>query len=218
MNNFFITIIFKGFAVLSSIIVLKILSRKFLLPYYTKYKQLYYDKYRQYKKTFVEITAFIGGLILVSKNLPFRGIFNILAFGTGIVAIIAVITVSFKTFIKFLLSTSIKITDNSKRNFINADLSDTNLKGADLSEANLSNANLKGADLSEANLSNANLKGADLSKANLRGANLNSANLNEALVERTQFGSNMGISDSLKQDLINRGAIFQDLLSDHSEF
>ena len=50
---------------------------------------------------------------------------------------------------------------------------------ADLSEANLRGANLSGADLSEANLRGANLRGANLSEANLRGANLIGALTNE---------------------------------------
>ena len=71
-----------------------------------------------------------------------------------------------------------------------ADLSNADLRGADLSNADLSNAdlryaNLRGADLSNADLSNANLRGAnlsnaDLSNANLRGANLRGADLRNA--------------------------------------
>ncbi|MBR2132045.1 MAG: pentapeptide repeat-containing protein [Oscillospiraceae bacterium] len=47
-----------------------------------------------------------------------------------------------------------------------------NLSEADLREADLSGANLSEADLREADLSGANLIGADLSGANLSGANL----------------------------------------------
>ena len=66
-----------------------------------------------------------------------------------------------------------------------ADLSDTDLSGAnlykaDLRGANLSWANLRGADLSGANLSLTDLSGANLSWANLRGANLRGANLSGA--------------------------------------
>ncbi len=65
-------------------------------------------------------------------------------------------------------------------NNLRANLSEANLRGADLSEANLSEANLRGADLSEANLYEANLRGADLSGANLSEANLRGADLYEA--------------------------------------
>lgn len=63
----------------------------------------------------------------------------------------------------------------------------------------------KGANLSDANLSNSNLRG-----ANLRGANLRGANLKGADVRGAQFGDNLGISESIEQDLIDRGAIFND--------
>lgn len=76
-----------------------------------------------------------------------------------------------------------------------ADLSDTDLRranlrsaclsGADLSRANLSGANLSNADLSNADLdgaclSRADLIGADLSRVDLRGADLSLADLREA--------------------------------------
>jgi len=106
-----------------------------------------------------------------------------------------------------------------------ADLSGANLKGADLRNADLSGANLKGADLSDAmlvqsNLSFSHLNGANLNKANLIGANLSHAfllkadltyaALSKANVENARFGYNSSISDSLKRDLIARGAIFED--------
>ncbi len=49
------------------------------------------------------------------------------------------------------------------------------LEGADLRRKNLSNANLRGAELTDAILYSTNLRGADLSNANLRGAELSSA-------------------------------------------
>ncbi len=64
---------------------------------------------------------------------------------------------------------------------------------------------VKGANLSDANLSNSNLK-----SANLRGANLKGANLKGADVRGAKFGCNLGISESMEQDLIDRGAIFDD--------
>jgi Pentapeptide repeats (8 copies) len=64
---------------------------------------------------------------------------------------------------------------------------------------------VKGANLSDANLSNSNLR-----SANLRGANLKGANLKGADVRGAKFGFNLGISESMEQDLIDRGAIFDD--------
>ena len=75
--------------------------------------------------------------------------------------------------------------DLSEANLRWANLSEANLRGADLSEADLRWAdlrwaNLRGADLSEADLRWANLSEANLSEANLRWANLRGANLSEA--------------------------------------
>ena len=70
--------------------------------------------------------------------------------------------------------------DLSDANLRRANLSDANLSGADLRRANLSDANLRRANLSGADLSGANLSGADLSDANLRRANLSDANLRRA--------------------------------------
>ena len=65
----------------------------------------------------------------------------------------------------------------SGANLIRANLSDSDLSGANLIRANLSGANLSEADLRWANLSGANLSGANLSGANLSVANLREANL-----------------------------------------
>jgi uncharacterized protein YjbI with pentapeptide repeats len=74
-----------------------------------------------------------------------------------------------------------------------ADLSETNLIGADLRRANLRRADLTGADLIGADLSRANLREADLtyadlSRANLREAKLFDANLCEANLSRASLG------------------------------
>ena len=61
-----------------------------------------------------------------------------------------------------------------------ANLSEADLSGADLRWANLSEANLSGADLSEADLSEADLRWANLRWADLRWANLSEANLSGA--------------------------------------
>ncbi len=84
------------------------------------------------------------------------------------------------------------------------------LSGADLSRADLSGAYLSGAYLSGADLSGADLWGADLSGAYLSGADLSGADLIRAKVEKARFGGNSGISKSMKRDLIQRGAIFED--------
>ena len=68
----------------------------------------------------------------------------------------------------------------SRANLSNADLRDANLSNADLFGANLRCANLSNADLFGANLRGANLSNADLFGANLRGANLFGANLRNA--------------------------------------
>ncbi len=58
-----------------------------------------------------------------------------------------------------------------------ANLSESNLKGANLEEANLGRANLTDADLSGANLTNADLRRADIFDSDLTGANLKGAKL-----------------------------------------
>ena len=65
-------------------------------------------------------------------------------------------------------------------NLSGADLREANLREADLSWANLRRANLRRANLREADLSWANLSGADLSGANLSWANLREADLRGA--------------------------------------
>ena len=69
---------------------------------------------------------------------------------------------------------------NDEKGGIRADLSNADLREADLSDVNLSYAYLRGADLSDVNLSYANLSGVDLRGADLRYANLSEANLIEA--------------------------------------
>jgi uncharacterized protein YjbI with pentapeptide repeats len=97
-----------------------------------------------------------------------------------------------------------------------ANLSDAYLSDAYLSGANLSGVHLSGANLSRVNLSGANLSGANLRGANLRGANLSGANLSGAVVEKAQFGANVGLTEEMKLDLKQRGAIFEDSPGDRS--
>ena len=117
----------------------------------------------------------------------------------------------------------------SNANLRNVDLIDANLSGADLSNADLRYANLRIADLGNANLTNADLRdanlsvaylkcvnlqdadlrGANLNGANLHNANLSDANLSRANVKNARFKNNLGLSEELKQDLKQRGAIFE---------
>ncbi|MBW4575587.1 MAG: pentapeptide repeat-containing protein [Aphanothece sp. CMT-3BRIN-NPC111] len=106
----------------------------------------------------------------------------------------------------------------------NADLNHTDLHRASLALANLSGANLSGANLTAANLNNANLSNANLSNANLTDAdlhqtaliltNLTNVNLSAAKVSAAKFRDNEGLTAEIKQDLIERGAIFKDYLQD----
>ena len=100
---------------------------------------------------------------------------------------------------------------------VGTDLTGAILEKSDLRQANLEKAilwaaNLSGADLRQTNLSEADLSKSNLSGADLRQANLSQTNLTDANVEKTTFWQNEGLSDSLKQELIERGAIVQDLL------
>ena len=55
------------------------------------------------------------------------------------------------------------------------------------------------------------LKGANLKRLNLVGTDLTGTNLTDAIVDRTVFGNNPGLTQSDQRDLQQRGAIFQDL-------
>lgn len=89
-------------------------------------------------------------------------------------------------------------------------LSYAKLSGADLSGAYLGSANLNKANLNRASLALANLSGADLEGASLKEANLTNTNLSGAKLTGAQFGNNPGISEELKRNLTQRGAIFED--------
>ncbi len=83
-------------------------------------------------------------------------------------------------------------------------------KGKNLKDADFSDADLSGVDFSGADLSNANFSGADLVSADFRNAYLRDANFREANVINTRFGNNEGISEFMKLELIQRGAILED--------
>ncbi len=61
-----------------------------------------------------------------------------------------------------------------------SDLSNADLRGAELSNADLSNADLSGAELRDADLRNADLSGANLFDANLDNTDLRNVYLNGA--------------------------------------
>ena len=82
-------------------------------------------------------------------------------------------------------------------NLSNANLRNANLRDADLRCANLRNANLFGANLRGANLSNADLRDADLRGANLSNADLRGANLSNADL----FGANLRGANLSNADL-----------------
>lgn len=105
----------------------------------------------------------------------------------------------------------------SGANLRGAELLDATLIGADLSNTDLSGANLSRANLREANLNNADLSGANLSGANLREANLSNANLSRTDVKYAQFQNSIGISNEMKLDLSQKGAVFEDSPGNHSE-
>jgi uncharacterized protein YjbI with pentapeptide repeats len=92
----------------------------------------------------------------------------------------------------------------------NTNLNSAKLIGANLSNANLSCVNLGSAKLIGANLCRADLRGADLFGAYLSDADLRGADLRGADVTNAQFGVGIGLSDEEKQDLIQRGAIFDE--------
>ena len=81
----------------------------------------------------------------------------------------------------------------------NANLTQANLFGDDLSGAKLSGADLTGADLGQADLTGADLTGADLSGAKLSGADLSGAKLSGADLT----GADLGQADLTGADLSN---------------
>lgn len=92
-------------------------------------------------------------------------------------------------------------------------LQNTELSGLILDEANLIRANLSAAKLVNTSLVDADLIFANLTAANLTDANLNGATLNQTIWQGTivtncNLGTGIGLSQKLKLDLQQRGAIF----------
>lgn len=97
-----------------------------------------------------------------------------------------------------------------RANLTYASLKGTNLSGADLTRVDLSGGNLSDADLSNALLRHVNLNGTNLSNANLSGANLFGTNLSRAKVKGTYFSKNSGLSEEMKLELEQQGAIIEE--------
>lgn len=89
-----------------------------------------------------------------------------------------------------------------------ASLCHANLQKTNLTRTDLSNSNLSRSDMSKALLRHVNLTGANLNHANLLGANLFNANLTDVKVKGTRFGNNSGLSEPMKRELKQQGAIF----------
>ncbi|GAB1542192.1 hypothetical protein NUACC21_48660 [Scytonema sp. NUACC21] len=114
-----------------------------------------------------------------------------------------------------LSGVNLSYVDLSDADLSDADLSYADLRDADLSYANLSSASLINADLINADLRRADLSGAylinaDLSNSNLSNANLRGANLSGAIVKNALFGRVEGLTEDMKYNLEQRGAIFDD--------
>jgi hypothetical protein len=114
------------------------------------------------------------------------------------------------------LSQSKEALDIVKPNLVK-DILDQPISGRYLRYINLSGSNLRGADLSGAILFDIDLSDSDLSEADLSAASLMGVNLSGANVNKAQFRYSRGISESMRQDLISRGAIFEDASGDQSE-
>lgn len=109
-----------------------------------------------------------------------------------------------------LSGSNLRAINLSFANLINADLRGADLRGADLHRATLRDATLRDADLR-----GADLRGADISNANLDGAILHKADLRGALVNKTRFGLGEGLPTLKREELTQRGAIFEDTRSDN---
>lgn len=85
------------------------------------------------------------------------------------------------------------------------DLGRIDVSNEDLREANLRGYDFKGSDLSETDLRGADLTGADLSDAILFGANLNGANLQSTVLSGSLFDDSTTWSDGFNP--FDHGAI-----------
>ena len=79
--------------------------------------------------------------------------------------------------------------------------------------AKLHNAKLNGANLFQANLAGANLTGSDLRCSILRKVKLSNTILSDVKVENAVFEGCDGLTEDMKYDLKNRGAILKNSAS-----
>jgi uncharacterized protein YjbI with pentapeptide repeats len=99
--------------------------------------------------------------------------------------------------------------DFREANLFGANLSGANLRGANLSEADLSRANLRGADFHGADLSEANLIEADLSKADLGGANLRGADFRGADL----YGAMLFMAQNITEEQLHSARFVKNAIS-----
>lgn len=88
-----------------------------------------------------------------------------------------------------------------------ADLSNIDLRNADLRFLNLKEANLSRSILERANLGNVNLKEADLTEANLKSSNLSESNLKEANLTRADLSNANLKRSNLKEANVEKARI-----------
>jgi len=93
---------------------------------------------------------------------------------------------------------------------VGADLSDLVLDGVNFIRGNLTKVNLQGSSLVNADLIFANFTDADLRNANLNGATLNETIWLGTRVENCKFQCTIGLTKVQRQDLLKRGARFNE--------
>lgn len=93
-------------------------------------------------------------------------------------------------------------------NLSNAELSNLNLNEINFIRGNLTNTNLQNTSLINADLIFANLTNANLTNADLQGATLNETIWLNTIVTNCKLGTGIGLTNSQRQNLQLRGAIF----------
>lgn len=96
----------------------------------------------------------------------------------------------------FLRGVDLSDADLSHTCLLRAVLNGANFRGADLKHANVSETSLSNVDLSGADLCHANVSEANLNEANLSSADLSNADLRQALLSSSKFdGANLSSAD-----------------------